>query len=113
MDEQWNKFANTIAQKDLPRLSYLNNGYNYRIPLPGAIIENGMLKANIEFPGLQLRYTKDGSEPNINSELYQEPVEVSGTIHIRAFDASGKASRVVSVEKFTQSPEQVELIKDK
>ena len=92
---QWNIFANTLAQQELPRLSYLNGGYNYRIPLPGAIIENGKLQANIEFPGLELRYTTDDSEPNVNSAKYEEPIKVSGTIKIRAFDVSGKSSRTV------------------
>lgn len=91
--EEWNIFANTIAHKDLPRLNYLNGGYNYRLPLPGAIIEDGMLKTNIEFPGLTLRYTTDGSEPDKNSELYEEPVKVSGTVKIKSFDSSGKSSR--------------------
>ena len=98
MDSQWNVFANTLAQKELPRLSYLNGGYNYRVPLPGAIIENGKLLANIEFPGLELRYTTDGSEPNANSTKYEGPVDGSSQVHIKAFDASGKASRVVSIE---------------
>ena len=95
MDDQWNIFANTLAQKELPRLNYVNGSYNYRIPLPGAIIEDGKLMANIEFPGLELRYTTDGSEPTKNSSLYAGPVDVSGEVKIRAFDSSGKASRVV------------------
>jgi hexosaminidase len=90
---QWNVFANTMAQKELPRLSYLNDGYNYRIPLPGAVIANGKLMANIEFPGLELRYTTDGSEPDVNSTKYVGPVDVTGEVKVKAFDASGKASR--------------------
>ena len=95
MADQWNVFANTLAQKELPRLSYLNGSYNYRIPLPGAIIENGVLKANIEFPGLELRYTIDGSEPTHTSIKYEGPAEVSGKIRMKAFDSSGKSSREI------------------
>jgi hexosaminidase len=113
MDTQWNIFANTIAQKDLPRLSYLNGGYNYRIPLPGAIITDGMLHANIEFPGLQLRYTQDGSEPSIKSALYLNATPVTGNVNIRAFDAAGKSSRVAPVEQFVPGPESTELNMDK
>ena len=76
-------------------MSYINGSYNYRIPLPGAIIEDGKLLANIEFPGLDLRYTTDGSEPTISSQKYEGPIEVQGEIKMRAFDASGKASRIV------------------
>ena len=94
----WNIFVNTLAQKDLPRLSYLNGGYNYRIPLPGAIVENGTLKANIAYPGLRVRYTTDGSEPTDKSAEYTAPVQVTGKIKLKAFDAAGKASRTVEVK---------------
>jgi hexosaminidase len=36
IQDGWNQFANSMAQKHLPRLKYLNGGYNYRIPMPGA-----------------------------------------------------------------------------
>ena len=95
MDSQWNVFANSLAQKELPRLSYANGGYNYRIPLPGAIILDGKLMANIEFPGLDLRYTTDGSEPTIHSTIYEGPTKVSEKIRMKAFDSSGKSSREI------------------
>lgn len=98
MNFHWNIFANTLAQKELPRLSYFNNGYNYRLPLPGAIKENGKLLANIEFPGLELRYTIDGSEPNSNSIVFTGPVEVSSKIKMKAFDTSGKGSRTIVID---------------
>ena len=101
MDHQWNAFANTLAQKELPRLTYVNETYNYRIPLPGAIIEDGELKANIEFPGLELRYTTDDSEPTINSTIYEGPVKVSGKIRMKAFDSSGKSSREIEPKSIT------------
>ena len=97
MDLQWNIFANTLAQKELPRLSYLYGGFNYRIPLPGAIIKDGKLLANIEFPGLELRYTTDGTEPDINSKLYENPITVSSEVKMKAFDASGKSSRTIVI----------------
>jgi hexosaminidase len=95
MDEGWNLFANTLAQKELPRLAGLFGGFNYRIPLPGAVVEEGLLKANIEYPGLIIRYTTDGSEPTVQSTVYKEPVQVSGTVKLKAFDAAGKGSRTV------------------
>jgi len=63
------------------------------LPLPGAIVEGGMLKANIELPGLAIRYTTDGSEPTAESALYSAPVKVSGTVKLKSFDAAGKSSR--------------------
>jgi hexosaminidase len=61
--------------------------------LPGAVIENDTLKANISFPGLTIRYSVDGTEPTINSPVYTEPVKVSGTVLIRAFAPNGRPGR--------------------
>ncbi|GGC07541.1 family 20 glycosylhydrolase [Dyadobacter sediminis] len=91
--EGWNIFANSIAQKHLPRLKYVNGGYNYRLPMPGAVVENGMLKANVELPGLAIRYTTDGSEPTAASPAYAAPVKVSGTVKLKSFDLAGRSSR--------------------
>ena len=99
MDDDWNAFANALGQRELPRLNYINKGYNYRIPLPGAIIEGGMMKANVEFPGLDIRYTTDGSEPNSDSPIYSEPVKVDGEVRLKAFDASGRSSRTTVVSE--------------
>jgi hexosaminidase len=93
----WNIFANTIAQKDLPRLKFLNGGYNYRLPMPGAKVEQGVLSANIELPGLDIRYTIDGSEPTPQSPLYKAPVKVSGKVKVKSFDSSGSSSRTSEV----------------
>jgi hexosaminidase len=93
IQEGWNIFANTIAQKHLPRLKYINGGYNYRLPMPGAIIEGGTLNANVELPGLAIRYTTDGSEPTEQSQLYGSPVKVSGTVKLKCFDLAGRSSR--------------------
>lgn len=89
----WNRFANTLGQRDLPRLDYLLGGVNYRVPLPGARIENGELQANVAFPGLTIRYTTDGSEPDANSTAYAGPVAVSGVIKLKTFTSRGRGSR--------------------
>ncbi|WP_420148190.1 beta-N-acetylhexosaminidase, partial [Spirosoma sp.] len=97
MRQGWNVFANTLAQKELPRLSRLNGGYNYRIPTPGAVISKDTLKANVALPGLVIRYTTNGSEPTAQSTQYLNPVKVTGTVKLRSFDASGRSSRSVAV----------------
>jgi hexosaminidase len=93
MQEGWNIFANTIAQRNMPRLKYMNEGYHYRLPLPGAIVENGLLKANTGLPGLAIRFTTDGSEPTEKSALYENPVKVSGNVKLKTFDIAGRSSR--------------------
>jgi hexosaminidase len=93
LEDDWNVFVNMVGQRELPRLDYLNGGVNYRIPLPGAIIENDQLKANARFPGLTIRYSTDGSEPDLNSMEYSGPVDAGGQIKLRAFSQTGRSSR--------------------
>ncbi|UCD38340.1 MAG: carbohydate-binding domain-containing protein, partial [Fidelibacterota bacterium] len=93
LEDDWNVFVNMVGQRELPRLEYLHGGVNYRIPLPGAIIENGQLKANVRFPGLTIRYSTDGSEPDLNSLEYSGPVSVNGQIRLKAFSQTGRSSR--------------------
>jgi hexosaminidase len=97
--EGWNVFANRLASRELPRLTALNGGYNFRIPLPGAIVKDGMLYANVEFPGLEIRYTTDGSEPNILSQLYSEPVKVAGSVMLKSFVKGGRYSRTTVLKR--------------
>lgn len=98
MDEGWNQFANVLGKRELSRLSRLFGGFNYRLPPPGAVIEEGMLKANIEYPGLKIRYSTDGGEPSIQSPEYRNPVPVRGEVQLKAFDATGKGSSTVVVK---------------
>lgn len=93
----WNVFANTLARQELPRLHYLNGGYNYRVPPPGAVVVEGELKANTAYPGLVIRYTTDGTEPAEHSPAYTGPVAVRGAVKLKSFDPAGKASKTVTV----------------
>ncbi len=97
LDAAWSRFANTLGHRDLPRLDHLFGGVNYRLPPPGAVIEDGLLNANVAFPGLTIRYTTDGSEPTASSTLYEGPVAVSGTAKLKTFDARGGSSRTAVV----------------
>lgn len=96
-ERDWSVFVSKVGKDELPRLDQYD--VNYRIPLPGAIIENGKLKANIRFPGLDLRYTLDGSDPDAGSALYAQPVDVrSGqSVKIAAFNKTGRHSRIVTL----------------
>ena len=98
METDWNRFANMVGQREMPRLDYLFGGFNYRLPPPGAVMKEDLLHANVNFPGLTIRYTTDGSEPGSNSSVYMEPVEVSGKVKLSSFDTRGRSSRVSVVE---------------
>jgi hexosaminidase len=93
LQQAWIEFALQLGTVELPRLDYLAGGFQYRIPLPGAVIEEGVLTANVEFPGLTIRYTTDGSEPNADSRIYTEPVQVGTTARVRAFATNGRGGR--------------------
>jgi len=92
LDVAWNEFANALGQRELKRLDYLFGGFDFRVPLPGAIVEDNQLKANIAFPGLDI-YLGDGS-------LYEGPIALSGDVQLDARTAKRK-SRVVVVKKPT------------
>ncbi|WP_411272813.1 family 20 glycosylhydrolase [Daejeonella sp.] len=96
--QSWIEFANLMGKRELPRLTYYNGGYAYRIPEPGLKVENGKVVANVQYPGLELRYTTDGFEPGVSSNLYSGPVSEKGVIKVAAFDAGGRRGRVAEVE---------------
>lgn len=96
--EAWSVFANRLGQRELPRLDAYDGGFLYRLPPPGAVRENGSVLANVQLPGLAIRFTSDGSEPTATSRLYTSPIAEKGMIKLRTFDRRGRGSRVTTVE---------------
>ena len=91
----WVNFLNVLGKRELPRLSYYNGGYGYRVPKPGVILQDGKYLANEQFPGFTIRYTTDGKDPDEKSKLYNDAVTNDGkTIKFRAFDNKGHGSNV-------------------
>ncbi|MEL6922733.1 MAG: family 20 glycosylhydrolase, partial [Bacteroidota bacterium] len=97
LDRDWNLFANTIGQREMPRLDFLAGGLKYRIPPAGAKIENGKVLANTAFPGLLIRYTTDGSEPTKESSLYEGPIDAGQQIKLKVFSPNGHSSRSTTI----------------
>lgn len=95
----WNQFTNSLGQRELKKLDHIyGDGIGYRIPLPGAKIIEGKLHANTTFPGLDIRYTEDGTEPNAKSKLYTVPIETkSKEIKLKSFASNGRSSRISSL----------------
>ena len=77
LDYEWNKFTNTIGQRVLPIIDNIYGGLSYDLPKPGGIIKNDSLYANSVFPGLNIKYTLDGSLPDIESMNYNNPVKLN------------------------------------
>ncbi|WP_163831407.1 family 20 glycosylhydrolase [Spartinivicinus ruber] len=97
-NQAWNRFANRVGQIELPKLDYLFGGFYYRLPIPGAKLnEDGLITANIGLPGTIIRYTTDGSEPTVNSSIYKDSFSATGVVKLRAFSSSGRGGRTVKL----------------
>jgi hexosaminidase len=91
----WSNFLNVLGKRELPRLTYYNGGYDYRVPKPGISLQDGKYLSNVEFPGFTIRYTTNGKDPDAGSKIYTGPVNYNGgTIKFRAFDPKGRGSNV-------------------
>ena len=95
LTDDWTRVANIIGQRELTKLE--KAGIDYRLPLPGAKIENGILAMNIQFPGVALQYSTDGK--NWLDYSAQAQPKVTGEVWIRSISTSGeRASRVTSLK---------------
>jgi hexosaminidase len=92
----WTRFANLVGQRELQKLDLAN--INYRLPIPGAKIENNKLIANIVFPGLTIEYsTNQGKQWH----RYNEPVNIKKgeTVSVRSVSPNQKrTSRIEEVK---------------
>ncbi|WP_454717456.1 family 20 glycosylhydrolase [Caulobacter segnis] len=92
-DADWNAFANLLGQRELARLDAA--GVAYRVPTVGAVIQDGKLRANVEFPGLAIEYRVEGGA----WRPYVQDAPVSGRVEVRARSADGKrAGRSLSLQ---------------
>ncbi|WP_187174849.1 family 20 glycosylhydrolase [Algoriphagus sp. AK58] len=94
-EQEWNRFVNLVGQKELPRLESIFGGFKYRLPRPGVMIKDGRVLVNSAYPGLLIRYTDNGSEPDENSPIYREPIPYfSGyTPQFKLFTQGGSSGR--------------------
>jgi hexosaminidase len=97
-NQAWKQFVASLGKRELPRLDYYKGGFHYRIPTAGVVLEKGQVKANVQFPGMHIRYTTDGSEPAAGSKAYTGPITAKGTIRFKVFNASGRAGRTTEIK---------------
>ncbi len=103
-NEAWSSFANRLGKRELPRLDHYHNGFSYRIPTPGATVENGVVLVNQQLPGFTLRYTTDGTEPTVRSKMCPPRITDAGTITIRAFSTTGRGGKSIVVNNGAALP---------
>ena len=101
MTKEWSYFVNTLGYRTLNHLSLLFDGVDFDLPKPGGIIENDTLFVNSVFPSIEVRFTRDGSIPSTEDELYIKEIKVfsSESIVLRSFDQTGRGGRHILVTK--------------
>jgi hexosaminidase len=97
-NDAWSQFVNVLGKRELPRLDHLSGGFQYRIPTAGAVIRDGKVEVNSQFPGLVIRYTTDGKEPSMTSAPYTKPLTERALLKIRLFDSKGRGGRTIQVD---------------
>ena len=90
----WNQFANLIGQRELAKLDLAS--INYRLPVPGAKIEDGKLVANVVFPGLTIEYSTDKGE---NWQAYNGPVAINNNASVSLRTVTADHKRTSRVEQ--------------
>jgi len=105
----WQSFRQRL-EKHLKRLDYMGVNYFYEVPKPIIKSENigfvDVTEVSLGYPieDLEIRYTTDGSEPHLTSNLYVSPITVnaSGTIKaisVKKSDATQSKPIVVNFNK--------------
>lgn len=91
-DADYALFARVLALKELPKLDAA--GVAYRIPVPGALNQGGVLDMNSSLPGLPLEYSTNGQD----FTAYTAGASANGVVAIRARSANG--NRVGRADSF-------------
>ncbi len=85
-----------ISDMEMPY--WAKNGINFRLPHPGLLVKDGTLYANTAIRGAEIRYTMDGSEPTVNSALWEMPVKCDASVVKAGTFYQGKASLPITLK---------------
>jgi hexosaminidase len=83
----WERFANILGQRELPKLD--KSGIHYRLPVPGARLVDGKLEANTALPGLKIQYSIDNGKNWVDYIASQQP-EITGKVMVRTKSSDDK-----------------------
>lgn len=87
---EWNIFSNVVGQIEIPRLESIFGGVVLRLPAPGIQVKDSFIHANVQNPGLIIRYSTEGDKPTINSPIYSKPIPYQKGISFRVFSPKGQ-----------------------
>ena len=96
--QAWSVFTNQLGKLVLPKLNAELPGVLYRIPPPGLKIENQQVLVNHQTPGVTLRYTTDGAQPNGSSAIARAAISEKAIVTVAAFDSLGRRGRVSRID---------------
>ncbi|WP_240008469.1 beta-N-acetylhexosaminidase [Pseudaquidulcibacter saccharophilus] len=96
--KKWSVFANQLGKNILPQIDAQLPDFYYRIAPPGLMAENNIVSVNYQLPGFELRYTTDGTEPTINSQIVKGPITDRAIINVCAFNKIGRKSRTSTID---------------
>ena len=82
--DDWEGFANLLGQKELAKLDAA--GVRYRVPIPGAKMDDGRLLVNVLFPGLQAEYRDEHG----SWRHYRPGTKPAGATAVRGLSADGR-----------------------
>ena len=88
----WQRFANTLGYEELPALD--RAGVRYRVEVPGARIENGVLEANVPIPGSKIE-CRNATGAFVPYDPARPPSLAS--TEVRVVTSTGRAGRAVTV----------------
>lgn len=71
-------FYSKVSEKEMPH--WVSRSINFRLPHPGLCIKEGQLHASTPIRGGEIRYTTDGTEPTLRSELWKAPVACDASV---------------------------------
>jgi hexosaminidase len=97
IDVGYAQFVATLGARELTRLG--SQGIHYYLPRPGVKQVDGKVYANSEFSCLTIRYTTDGTAPTSTSAVYEKPFAAKSSIKLATFDANGRSSRVIKIDR--------------
>ena len=93
MYADWGQFSQAMVKQIFPDL--IRDDILFRLPTPGAIIENGWLKANSMFNGLVIEYQLQGES---QWQVYSQAIKVKQAVNLRtSLTGLARYSRTVTV----------------
>jgi hexosaminidase len=88
----WQRFANVLGHKELPKLD--KQSVHYRVDVPGGQVMTGALRASATFPGMTIEY-QDATGNWVTYNGASPPAVTSTQIRVKS--SNGRTGRAVTV----------------